>query len=197
MGRVDFAGMVDLMYKSIAQYRYSALYTAFMSMDTFLPADMKLETAISDATRDAIIDHIEGVKATTGKDVILVGTRTAIQKLQNTVNYTMWSGEMKQERHEKGLLGLWEGYECLALDRVNVAGTRDSVFTAEDNKKIFVLPVDSEFKPIVRVNEGDVEYFERGFGGDMQDRTAEASIWYKEGIGVIINELFGEIVEAD
>ena len=111
MGRVDFAGMVDLMYKSIAQYRYSALYTAFMSMDTFLPADMKLETAISDATRDAIIDHIEGVKAATGKDVILVGTRTAIQKLQNTVNYTMWSGEMKQERHEKGLLGLREGHE--------------------------------------------------------------------------------------
>ena len=64
-----------------------------------------------------------------------------------------------------------------------MAGTRDSVFTAEDNKKIFVLPIDFEFKPIVRVNEGDVEYFERGFGGDMH--------------GVIINELFGEIVEAD
>lgn len=197
MGKVDFAGMVDLMYKSIAQYRYSALYTAFMSMDTFLPSDMKLQTPISENTRDLIIEQVEAVKAATGKDVILVGTRIALQKLQNTVNYTMWSGEMKQERHEKGLLGLWEGYDCLALERVNKVGTRDSIFTADDNKKIFILPVDPEFKPIVRVNEGDVEYFERGFGGDMQDRTAEASIWYKEGVGVIINELFGEIVEGE
>lgn len=195
MGKVDFAGMVDLMYRSIEQYRYSALYTAFMSMDTFLPADMKTETPITAETRDTIIEQIEAVRAATGKDVILVGTRIALQKLQNTVGYQMWSGEMKQERHEKGILGMWEGYDCLALERVNKVGTRDSIFTEEDNKKIFILPVDSEFKPIVRVNEGDVEYFERGFAGDMQDRTVEASIWYKEGIGVIINQLFGEIVE--
>ena len=101
---------------------------------------------------------------------------------------------MKQERHEKGILGMWEGYDCLALDRVNVAGTRTSVFTVDDDKKIFILPVDSDFKPIKRVNEGDVVYFERGMEGDMQDRTIEGSIWYKEGVGVVINELFGELV---
>ena len=194
LGKTDFAGMVDLMYKSIAQYRYSALYTAFMSLDSFLPSDMKLQTAFSDATIGAIVEHIENVKAVTGKDVILVGTRTAVQKLQNTVPYAIWSGEMKQERHEKGILGMWEGYDCLALDRVNVAGTRTSVFTANDDKKIFILPVDGDFKPIKRVNEGDVVYFERGMQGDMQDRTIEAAIWYKEGVGVVINELFGELI---
>ena len=41
LGKVDFAGMIDLMYKSIEKHRYSALYTAFMSLDTFLPSDMK------------------------------------------------------------------------------------------------------------------------------------------------------------
>lgn len=197
LGRIDFIGMVDLMYRSIAQHRYSALYTAFMSMDSFLPSDMILETAITDQTKDAIIDQIEAVKAVTGKNVILVGTRVAIQKLQNTVAYALWSGEMKQERHLNGILGIWEGYDCLALDRVNQAGTRTSVFTANDNKKIFILPVDPDFKPIIRVNEGELEYLERGFDGTFtQDRTVEASIWYKEGVGVVINELFGEILAS-
>lgn len=195
LGKVDFAGMIDLMYKSIEKHRYSALYTAFMSLDTFLPADMKASIQIVEASKDSIIDKIEAVKATTGKDVILVGTRVAMQKLQNTVNYTMWSNDMKQERHEKGMLGMWEGYECLVLDRVNAEGTRDSIFTADDNKKIFILPIDSDFKPIKRVNEGDVEYFERGMQGDMQDRTIEAEIWYHEGIGVVIDELFGVITD--
>lgn len=194
LGKTDFAGMVDLMYKSIAQYRYSALCTAFMSMDSYLPSDMKLETAITDVTKGAIIDHIESVKAATGRDVVLVGTRTAIQNLQNTVPYSLWSGNMKDEQNQKGILTMWEGYECIVLDRVNIPGTRTSAFTAEDNKKIFIMPVDEEFKPIKRVNEGDVEYIERGMdGASLQDRTVEAAVWYKEGVGVVINELFGEI----
>lgn len=195
LGKIDFAALIDLMYKSIEKYRFSALYTAFMSLDSYLPADMKSSIAISSATKDTIIEKIEAVKAATGKDVILVGTRIAMQKLQNTVTYQMWSNDMKQEQHEKGILGMWEGYECLALSRVNAEGTRDSIFTAADNKKIFILPIDQDFKPIKRVNSGDVEYFERGMDGSMQDRTMEAEIWYHEGIGVILDELFGVIVD--
>lgn len=193
LGKVDFTTLVDRMYKSIEEYRYSALYTAFMSMDKSLPTDMILETAVSESTKDNIIDKIEAVKAATGYDAILVGTRTAIQKLQSTVNYNMWSNDMKNERHQNGILGLWEGYTCVPLSRVNKVGTRDSVFSAEDNKKIFILPVDPDFKPIKRVNEGDVVYTEAGMDGTTMDMTATVDIRYKEGLGVVINQLFGEI----
>lgn len=198
LGKVDYAAMIDLMYKSIEKYRYSALYTAFMSLDSFLPSDMKLETAITDATKDAIIDKIEAVKATTGKDVMLVGTRVAIQKLQNTVPYALWSNDMKNEKYRSGMLGMWEGYECMVLDRVNAEGTRDSIFTAEDNKKIYIIPIDSDFKPIKRINEGDVEIANRGEDGLFyQDRTMDTEIWYREGIGVVVDELFGVIVASN
>lgn len=193
LGKVDFAGMVNRMYQSIEQYRYGALYTAFMSMDASLPTDMKIETPIAEATKDTIIDFIESVKATTGRDVILVGARTAIQKLQNIIPYAMFSNNMKDEKNNNGLLGVWEGYECLALDRVNKAGTRENVFSADDMKKIFVLPVDPDNKPIKRVNEGDVMYFETGMDGLKKDMTIDAEIAYQEGVGVVINELFGLI----
>ena len=195
LGKVDFAEMINLMYKSIERYRTSALYTAFLSLDSYLPADMKSSIAITEANKDSIIDKIEAVRATTGKDVILVGTRIAIQKLQNTVPYALWSGEMKQEQHTRGKLGMWEGYQCVVLDRINQEGTRDSIFTAQDNKKIYIIPIDPQFKPIKRINEGDVEYFERGMDGSMQDRTMEAEIWYFEGIGIVIDELYGVIID--
>jgi hypothetical protein len=198
LGKVDFAGMIDLMWKSIEKHRYSALYTAFMSLDSYLPADMKSSIAISEATKSSIIDKIEAVKATTGKDVLLVGTRVAMQKLQNTINYNMWSDAMKDDRfHSKnGLLGSWEGYETLALDRINAEGTRDSIFTTNDNKKIYILPIDPDFKPIKRVNEGDIEVLSRGDDGAFyQDRTMDTEIWYHEGIGIVIDELFGVIVD--
>lgn len=191
LGKIDFTKLVDKMYKSIEQYRYAALYTAFMTIDASLPTDMKAEIAVAPATKDEVVDFIEAVKAATGKDVILVGTRTAIQKLQNTVSYNMFSEDMKNEQNKNGILGNWEGYECLALSRVNKAGTRESVFTADDNKKIFVMPVGIEDKPIKRVNEGDVMYTESGMDGTTLDMTATVDIRYKEGIGVVISELFG------
>lgn len=195
LGKIDFATLVDRMYKSIEDYRYSALYTVFMSADQSLPTDAKLETPVSEATKDEIVEHIEMVKAATGKEVILVGTRTAIQRLQSTINYNMFSDAMKDERHNNGLLGNWEGYECLALSRVNKTGTRDSIFTEDDNKKIFIMPVGEKF--IKRVNEGDVMYTEAGMDGSTMDMTATVDIRYKEGIGVVINELFGEIIATE
>ena len=70
---------------------------------------------------------------------------------------------------------------------------RESVFSTDDQKKVFILPVDPEFKPIKRVNEGDVMYYETGMDGLKKDMTVDAEVVYQEGIGVVINELFGEI----
>lgn len=193
LGKIDFAAMVDKMYKSIEQYRYAALFAAFMSADQNLPTDMMANITPAQATRDQIVEFIESVKAATGKNVILVGTNVAIHTLQNTVPYAGYSNEMKNEANQKGILSMWEGYTCLGLDRVNIAGTRTSVFSAADNRKIFVMPIGGD-KPIKRVNEGEVTYWERGDNGNQfQDRTLEAQIEYAEGIGVIISDLFGEI----
>lgn len=192
-GKIDFAALVDKMYTAIEQYRYGALFTAFMSMDENLPTDMVLDTPVTEATMDDIVDHIEGIKAVTNKDVLLVGTRSALQKLQKTVSYNMFSDDMKNEKHQTGMLGRWEGYDCLVLNRVNKAGTRENVFTAEDNKKIYIMPANPDQPPIKRVNEGDVVYYETGMDGLKKDMTVDAEIAYQEGIGVVINELFGEI----
>lgn len=193
IGRIDFADLVDRMYTAIEQYRYAALNAAFMSMDSSLPTDMILETAVTEATKDDIIEHIEAVKAASGRDVFIVGTRPAVQKLQSTINYNMFSGNMKDEKNKNGILANWEGYECLALDRVNIPGTRENVFTEEDNKKLYILPIDPDNKPIKRVNEGDVIYYETGTDGLKKDMTVDAELSYKEGIGIVINQLFGEI----
>ena len=190
LGKLDFAALVDRMYTSIEKYRYDAMYVAFMSIDESLPTDMILETAVTENTKDSIIEKIEMVKSVTGKDVVLVGTKIAMQKLQGTINYNMWSNDMKNERNQNGVLGNWEGYECIALPRVNATGTRTEI---TDNTKIMIVPVDPEFKPIVRVNEGDVMYTESGMDGSKKDMTMDVEIAYKEGIGVIINQLFGMI----
>lgn len=190
LGRIDFAKLVDRMYESVVTDRRAALYSAFMSIDTSLPSDMILQTAISAATVATIIEHIELVRSVTGKDVLLVGSKVAISKLQGTVSYDLYSDDMKNERYETGTLGKWEGYDVYAIPRVNALGTRTNIL---DNTKIYIMPVDSDFKPIKLVVSGDMEFVEDTDTLARKDRTVEAAIYYEEGIGVVINELFGEI----
>lgn len=194
-GKIDFAGLIDRMYQSMEQFRYSSLFEAFKGMDTVLPTDMILTTAITTATTTDIIAHIDLVKSVAGvSEVLLTGTTGAINKLQATVPYDIYSESMKEELNKTGKIGYWMGNECLALERVNIPGTRQSVFDSSDDNKILILPKSATFKPIKRVNEGDVEYVERGREGELQDRTVEGQLNFWEGIGVVVDELFGEII---
>lgn len=190
LGRIDFAKLIDRMYESVVAYRRAALYSAFMSIDSSLPSDMILQTAITTNTVPTIIDHIELVRSVTGKDVLLVGSKVAITKLQNTVSYDLYSDDMKNERYATGQLGKWEGYDVFAIPRVNAVGTRTNVL---DNTKIYIMPIDPDFKPIKLVVSGDMEFHEDTDTFARKDRTVEAAIYYEEGIGVVMNELFGEI----
>lgn len=189
-GRIDFAKMVDKMYRSIDKFRQDAIYAAFMRAEESLPTDLVVDTAISEATIDVVVDLAEEIKAATGKDVAFVGTKVALQKLARTVNYALWSDDMKNELHKTGELGMWEGYDLVTVPRVNELNTRKEI---TDNTKILIIPVDPEFKPIKIVNEGDVAYYESGMDGMKKDMTVDAEIAYIEGIAVVINQLYGVI----
>lgn len=187
-GRIDFSAMIDKMYTAIEKYRKDAIYTAFMSAPSVLPSDLVIDCPVTSDTVENIATLAEEVKAATGKDVMFVGTKVALAKLAKTINYNMWSEKMKDEYHTTGELGVWEGYQLMAVPRVNEINSRKEI---TDNTKILIVPIDPEFKPIKHVSEGDVIYTESGMNGEKKDMTMDAEIMYKEGISVVINQIYG------
>ena len=192
-GKHDFAAMIDKMYKSIEKYRRDAIFTAFMGANAYLPADLNFDITPSAGTMQDIKDAIEEVVAATGKSVVLVGRETALSKLTALVDYDCWSDDMKNEHYNTGKLGKWEGYDLMYIPRVNELNTRNDAFTTAQKNLIFILPIDPDFKPIKRVNEGDVAFYEDGMDGSKKNMLVSAEIAYKEGIAVIINQLYGTI----
>ena len=172
------------------KFKFDAMYTAFLSMETALPSDMYLATPISASTKDAIVAFAEAVRAATGREVMFVGSKVAITKLQGTVSYDIWSESMKDEQHQNGILAQWEGYDCLALPRVNATGTRTQI-TRDD--RLFVIPVDTDFKPIKHINGGEVYVYETGMDGLKKDMTVDVEVAWNEGTAIVINELFGVV----
>lgn len=192
LGRIDWTELVARAERSIAEDVKARVYDEFANMDKLLPTDMKIETPATEATREDIIAAVDAVRAATGSDVTLVGSKVAIAKLQNTVPYALYSNDMKNERHNNQILANWEGYDVMPLDRINKLNTRESLL---DNTKILILPNDPEFKPIKYVVEGITEYVTRTPDqGAIQDNTQDQIISYMDGVGTVVNQLFGEII---
>lgn len=189
-GKIDFATQIDKMYEAITKYRKDAIYTAFMSASDALPTDLVVDMPVNSTTVDDIIELVEEVKSATGKDAMIVGTNIALMKLSKTVDYNLFSEDMKKELNTTGKIGNWNGVQLLALSRVNEINSRKEL---TDNKKLLILPIDPEFKPVKHVFEGDVIYTEDGMDGEKKDMTIDAELLYKEGLAVVINQLFAII----
>ena len=64
-----------------------------------------------------------------------------------------------------------------------------------NNNKIMIMPNDGEFKPIKYVVEGITEYNERNpQQGAIQDNTQDHTIAFCQGVGTVVDELFGEVL---
>ena len=163
------------------------MYAALMSADEYLPTDLVVEENLTSATKQDLIDLVEEVRSVTGKDVAIFGTKAALSKVSALVPYDVWSSEMKNEYNQTGALGMFEGIRLVTIPRVNELNTRNEI---TDNTKLLILPIDPEFKPIKWVTEGESIFNEYGSDGSKMDRTMEAEYSYKEGIAVVINELY-------
>lgn len=186
-GRIDWAKLVNKIYTSVDKFRKDAMYAALMDADKYLPTDLVKEENLTASTKQDLIDLVEEVRAATGKDVAIFGTKAALSKVSALVNYNLWSQGMKDEYNQTGELGMFEGIRLVTIPRVNEINTRKEI---TDNKKLLILPVDSEFKPIKWVSEGESIFNEYGSDGSKMDKTMEAEYSYKEGIAVVINELY-------
>lgn len=187
-GRIDWAALVNKIYTSVDKFRKDAMYAALMGADEYLPTDLVLDENLTASTKQDLIDLAEEVRAATGKDVAIFGTKAALSKVANLVPYDVWSDTMKDKYNQTGELGMFEGIQLVTIPRVNELNTRTEI---TDNTKLLILPIDPEFKPIKWVSEGESIFNEYGADGSKMDRTIEAEYSYKEGIAVVINQLYG------
>lgn len=187
-GRIDWVSFVNKIYTSVDKFRKDAMYAALMDADTYLPTDLVVDENLTSATKQDLIDLVEEIRAATGKDVAIFGTKSALSKVASLVSYDVWSDSMKDRFNQTGELGMFEGIQLVTIPRVNELNTRTEI---TDNKKLLILPIDPEFKPIKWVSEGESIFNEYGSDGSKMDRTIESEYAYKEGIAVVINQLYG------
>lgn len=184
-GRASIDKLVALIAEAIDKKLSELGEATFVVAMDKLPATFKVSGSYAEDTILTMLAHLE---ATNGIKPILVGTNTAIRKLQGTVDIK-FSDKMKDQRNENLILPVWNGYTCMEVAQGHKVGTFE--FTMPVNKIWAVCGGDT--KLVQMLLEGDTEVKEISDGTDNADRSLETAVTFKAGVSVAYNKMIGEI----
>lgn len=193
-GLEDFATFVTKLYEAVDRYVNESIYEAFLSAAAELPggaggAGQWVKTGdLTEVTKDTFITLIEDVKMATGMDIVIMGTKSALAKLDGMRNIDWVSSEMKNERYTTGRLGYFEGERLVEIKQG--FKLNDTTQKLVDDKQLFIMPVgDNKFVKVV--NEGQPEMRQVQDNVTHQDMTYDFRYMFKMGVGVQIGLRFG------
>lgn len=186
-GRMDFAELTEKVDKAIAKHKTDFIAKVFKSAVDGLPTNFSYTGSYDKAKIQSVLNHVAG--ANEGQRITLVGTKGALNKLQDLTSIPKLSDSMAEELNSVGYLRTWMGYDCVELPTSFEVNSIDTfVF---DNETIYVLA--SDVKPVKIVNEGEVIVAETSDITSNQDMTKDFAIIWKMGGVAIFNRLFGVI----
>lgn len=193
-GMEDFATFVTKLYEAVDRYVNESIYEAFLSASKELPggaggAGQWVKTGnLGTATKDTFMTLIEDVQMATGMDVVVMGTKSALSKLEGMQKIDWVSDEMKQERYTTGKLGYFDGVRLVEIRQG--FKLNDTTHRLVDDKQLFIMPVgDNKFVKVV--NEGQPEMRQVQDNVTNQDMTYDFRYMFKMGVGVQIGLRFG------
>lgn len=193
-GLEDFATFVTKLYEAVDRFVNESIYEAFVSAASELPGGAGstgqwVKTGdLGDATKDAFMTLIEDVQMATGMDVVIMGTKAALSKLEGMQKIDWVSDEMKQERYTTGRLGYFEGTRLVEIKQG--FKLNDTTHRLVNDKQLFIMPVgDNKFVKVV--NEGQPEMRQVQDNVTNQDMTYDFRYMFKIGVGVQIGLRFG------
>lgn len=189
-GKVDWAGFVQKIYEAFDKKVNDMVYSSLMEAGAkVLPTSQFNKTGeLNASTKDSLIELIEDVQAATGDEVVIMGTKAALSKLNALTDVDWISNSMKEERHTTGKLGIWEGTRLVEIPQV--FAPNDTTKKLVDNKKLLIMPVaDNRFIKIY--NEGESQIREVNDSATNMDMTIEYEYQLKMGVATIIGKKFG------
>lgn len=193
-GAEDFSTFVTKLFEAVDRFVNESIYQAMLSASAQLPGGATgsgqwVKTGALDAAEKAVfMQLIEDVQMATGMEVVIMGTKSALSRLEGMQNIDWVSEDMKVQRNTTGRIGYFEGIRLVELKqgfRLN-----DTTNRLIDDKQLFIMPVgDNKFIKVI--NEGQPEMRQVNDNTVNLDMTYDYRYMFKMGVAVMVNLLFG------
>lgn len=193
-GAETFVTFITKLYEAVDRFVNESIYQAMITASTKLPGGATgsgqwVKTgSLDNTTKSVFMQLVEDVQMATGMDVVIMGTKTALSKLEGMQDINWVSEDMKVQRNTTGRIGYFEGMPVVEIKqgfRLN-----DTTNRLVDDKQLLIMPAgDNKF--IKLVNEGQPEMRQVNDNTVNQDMTYDYRYMFKMGVAVMIGLMFG------
>lgn len=193
LGRIDFSAWVQKVADSFVQYIQALVYNGLITAETKLPAAYKQTGALTAAMKSTFDELIENVALANASDVIIMGTKVALKKINALADVQWASDAQKQEMNQLGRLGSYEGTTLIEIPQRLAFGGTDNPTAANKlvpNNKLWFMPR-TEDKFVKFLDYGETEIFEVTEKFDLQDDFETYELHREMGVDVLLGAYFG------
>ena len=188
LGRFDYSKMVqkvaDAFVKDITDTVFADVYGAAES----LPSELKMTTDLTAGTKADFDALIERVQIINDSDVVLMGTKTALKKLNALADVDWATVEQKESMAKTGRLGTYEGTTLVEVpQRLKIGSLTETLLP---NDVILIMPVNEE-KFVKFYEEGETEIFEINEKAQLKDDFQTYEVHRAYGAEVVLGQYFG------
>jgi hypothetical protein len=194
LGRIDFSAWIQKIADSYVQYIQALIYNGLVSAETKLPAAYKQNGALASGVKSTFDELIEDVALANGSDVIILGTKVALKKINNLADVQWASDDQKKEMNQLGRLGSYEGTTIIEIPQrlafggsANPSGNNSKL--VPNNKLWFMPRVEDKF--VKFLDYGESEIFEVTEKFDLQDDFETYELHREMGVDVVLGGYFG------
>lgn len=191
LGRVDFTELTDKIAEAFAYKVQELCYTGVYGAAAKLPNNTQFVKtgALSASTKEAFDTLIEDVGTANEAEVVIMGTKTALKKL-NALTEVDWRSDSQREAvANSGRLGSYEGTELIEIPQR--FALNDVTKKLIDNN-ILLIFAKTQDKFVWFTDKGETQITEAGQQkGDLADDFQTYEVQREFGVSVVLPQFFG------
>lgn len=191
LGRTDFTAFTDKIAESFVYYVLGLAYEEVYNAANKLPNNSQFNKtgALSAATKANFDTLIEDVEIANNANVVIMGTKVALKKLNALADVDWISASQKEDVANTGRLGAYEGTVLVEIPQR--FALNDVTRKLIDNNMLLIFPVTQDgFVKVV--DKGETQVVERGESkADLADDFRTYEVQRELGVGTMIGNYFG------
>lgn len=191
LGRVDFTELTDKIAEAFVYKVQELCYTGIYSAATKLPNNTQFVKTgtLSASTKDSFDTLIEDVGTANEAEVVIMGTKTALKKLNALTEVDWRSDSQKEAVANSGRLGSYEGTELVEIPQR--FAFNDVTKKLIDNAKLLIFAKNQE-KFVWFTDKGETQIYESGLQkGEHMDDFQKYEVQREFGVETVLPSYFG------
>lgn len=197
IGREPWSELTGAIAKAFTRQIQQEIYSELLNAATQIPAGIRsgfVGTGTLGSSTKANFDAIvENVKTANQSQVVILGTNSALRKLNSLSDVNWRAQSLKEDVSHTGRMGDYEGTVLMELPQRFTSKT--NLTPLIDNTKLWILPASQTDKFIKMVDVGETEIdqiTEKGEEHGRWDDIMKYEVQRSYGIATILGRYFGQ-----